>query len=486
MRSISPNGVAGTRNPALERCLNRVRSHFDRVISEGVASDGANPTRMWRASFPTRTGLGSGTEERPAEIGERVYRHIHAPGGTNLYWDQPHLLAAYTLSDHIGETSSAAAADGYISDFLERCVAPNGVFLWGNHYYYDIRRGGAVRFRGDGEPVLCDMAAETGEGHEIRPIPPAWEMFWEISPEVTERAIRSALRGHLIDPATGEFQVHAAGVPGNALLETGGLWVESLAWLCAKTGDRKLLEVARKIAAFSFGHRSAETGLIENHPTRTRWDKYTSTTEIGHWANALLRASRHVSCDEWVEMADAAITGWLKFGYDEGAGRYFGRLKVATGEAVMGPREFPYQPGDYSDVWEFLFPSHDYPMSFAECCLRLHEITGEERFEKACRRWANVIERDLPARGGSGGYAENYGKCILFLNGCAHRWGDESMRSLALRVAREGEAVLFDDGVYRGHPGEHRLDAVDGVGYFLLAAMGLYSEIEPNMRGSGW
>ena len=46
--------------------------------------------------------------------------------------------------------------------------------------------------------------------------------------------------------------------------------------------------------------------------------------------------------------------------------------------------------------------------------------------------------------------------------------------------------VLFDDGMFRGHPGEHRYDAVDGVGYLLLALIALETGQEPDLMGSGW
>ena len=438
------------------------------------------------ASLDTRTGRYPENDHRPPNIGERVYRHIQARNGSSLYWDQPALLAAYALSRLTEEPRYGDAADDYVNDFLALCVARNGVWLWGNHYFYNVALATPVCFHSDAPPVPCSMDRELGDHHEIRPISPVWDVFWRISRSHTEKSIRTALQGHLIDPQTGEFQVHAVGVPGNALLETGGIWVETLSWLYARTGDEDMISAARKIAEFSFRHRNSETGLIENHPTKTRWDKYTSTTEAGLWAGCLLRAGGHVDSDEWIPMAKTAMDAWLRYGWDPVTNRYFGKLDIASGQPVRGPRESPLQPGEFSNVWEPMFPSHDYPMPFAEACLRLYQITGATTYKTACERWVEVIDRSLPARDGAGGYAENYGRVIHFLFACARSWKDSSVYDLALRVADEGLRVLFDHGMFRGHPGEHRYDAVDGVGYFMLALLALYSKDEPDMGGSGW
>jgi hypothetical protein len=46
--------------------------------------------------------------------------------------------------------------------------------------------------------------------------------------------------------------------------------------------------------------------------------------------------------------------------------------------------------------------------------------------------------------------------------------------------------VLYAHGMFRGHPGEDRYDAVDGVGFLLLALLRLATGREPEMLGLGW
>lgn len=475
--------------------LNLVQSHFDRLLSTGTAAFGPAPCAMWMASLDTRTGRYPENDRRPPEIPRRHYRAIDAPKGCSLYWDQPSLAAAHALSDLTGDPKYAEAADAYVAAFLDRCVARNGVFLWGNHYYWDAFQGETLAFVGEETPQPVDFDAEEGAYHETRPIPPAWELFWRVSPEAAAREIRAFTANSLVDAETGGFNRHADGKQGCAFLESGGILVESLAWLFAKTGDRALLEQADRIVEFSYRHRNPDTGLLENNPTRNRWDKITCTTEVGLWAGCLMRAARLAGGrDDWLAKVDTAVSAYLRFGFDQGAGQYWGRLRVADGTPVLGrPAEtgdsalsIKHQPEDHSDIWRPLFPAHDYPMPFAESCIALHQATGAERYRLACERWVRQIDGSLPARNGRGGYAEHYGRCIHFLVGCARLAGMNGCLELARRVAREAVDTLADSGVLRTHPGEPRYDAVDGGGYLLHALLALETEQDPDMMGSGW
>jgi len=96
--------------------------------------------------------------------------------------------------------------------------------------------------------AFIDKFVRFGGGyHEIRPHTPAWEIFWRLAPEATEREIRMTGKRHVIDPATGLFNRHDDGKQGDAFVEAGSVFVESLSWLSKKTGDRSLHDLALKI-----------------------------------------------------------------------------------------------------------------------------------------------------------------------------------------------------------------------------------------------
>ncbi|MFA9477642.1 hypothetical protein ACERK3_04970 [Phycisphaerales bacterium AB-hyl4] len=463
-----------------------VQAHFDKVLASGLDCYGPDHTAMWMASLDTATGRYPIDDTRPEHIGKRVYRNIDAPKGCSLYWDQPAVVAAHALSRCVNDERYVRAADAYVRDFLKRCVASNGIFLWGNHYYYDAFRDVVMRFKSREDPIPCDPESESGELHEIRPIVPAWETFWRVDPHATDRAIRAAAAGHLVNADTGEFDRHAGRTSGCAFIEHGATMIESLAWLYAKTGDPALLEPARAMARFSFEHRHPNTGLLENNPTVDRWDKTTSTTEAGLWAGCLVRAAGLANEPAWIDMADAALSAWLAVGYDENAGRYYGRLRVADGTPIFDPPQTPYEPGNHADLWRPLFPAHDYPMQCAEAALSLYQLTSKPTYRTACERWHDMIDRELPARNGQGGYAEHYGRCLHFLLGCHTVFDEPAYLKLAHRIANEAVTVLFAQNMFRSHPGEDRYDAVDGVGFLLLGLLWLERGEEVDAMGLGW
>jgi hypothetical protein len=247
------------------------------------------------------------------------------------------VVAAYELSRLTGEPAYEEAAGSYIDAFLDRCVDQRGMFAWGNHAYYDAVVDDTVRFHGG--------------YHELRPITPAWELFWQRDRAKCTRYIRTMARRHVYDIPTGGFNRHDDGKRGHAFIESGGILVESIAWLYAKTGERDLVTLALNIARYSHSHRGESTGLVKNEPDFGRWDSKVSTTEIGVWAQSLLRASEYSSNSEFAEMARSAVAAYLRHGFDSETQRYFGQIGVHDGKPVT-PEEDGYWPGRYSNIWE--------------------------------------------------------------------------------------------------------------------------------------
>jgi hypothetical protein len=59
------------------------------------------------------------------------------------------------------------------------------------------------------------------------------------------------------------------------------------------------------------------------------------------------------------------------------------------------------------------------------------------------------------------------------------------LQALARQLADEAVAQLYSPraGMFRGHPGEDRCDAVDGVGILFLALCYLETGQEPDLMG---
>lgn len=426
-----------------------IARHLRRLTT--TAAEVAGP--MWPSVIDPRTGKYPDGDHVPG----RVYRLIGAPRGSTLYWDQPSLIAAYGLSEKTGDMFFAEAADRYVQAFLETCVADDGMFLWGNHMYYDVFERRVVRF---------------AKGHhELRPITPVWDVFHRHAPERTAAYIRTMTDRHLVDPDGGAFNRHDDGKPDHAFLEAGGILVESLAWLYGRTHDRRLLDKALKIARFSYGHRHPDTGLIKNEPLHGRWDSKVCTSEVGLWAQCLLRAAHDTGHDEFLLMARNASLAYLEHAYDPVSRRYAGQVSVETGVPVI-PESIGYWPRQTADAWNTdQWPNHDYPMPLAEVCLSLYRLTLDTTFRQAALRWADLVVETAPGRSGRWTYAENYGRCIHFLARTGKELRRPELEAAAVDLCREAVDGLFRNGMFAGATNGSLYEAVDGVGYLLLALL---------------
>lgn len=474
--SLLPNNVTVAAEPAREVPLSAsppvakptsylplIETHLRNLTTSGLDVYGPRHTGMWMAVIDTRTGRHPEVPHTP----RRVYRLIGAPRGSSLYWDQPMIVAAHRLSELTGGTELAEAADRYVRDFLATCVDRRGLFQWGNHCYYDAFEDRAAPF--------------SGGYHELRPHAPAWELFWRQDAAACRRYIRVMAARHVYDPQTGGFNRHDDGQRGHAFIESGGVLVESLAWLFAKTQDQELLDLALRIARYSYGHRGQTTGLVVNEPDFGRWDSKVCTTEVAVWAHSLLRAAAATGEEEFARMARDAVAAYLRFGYDPTAEKYFGQLSVSDGSSVV-PEKPGYWPRKHSEIWNpDQWPTHDYPMAMAEACVTLHRQTGDRLFQEGVRRWAEIVRRSPPSERESA-YAEQYGRCIAFLARAARALDDEGYATAARELADEAVQRLLENGWFQGYGGSHLYEAVDGVGYLFLALI----ELETGESAANW
>lgn len=458
----TPTALQG-RQGAKSSYLPQIEKHLQQLTTSGLDVCGPKHTGMWMAVIDTRTGRHPEFEHTP----RRVYRKIGAPRGSSLYWDQPMIVTAHRLSRLTGKPEYAAAADRYVRDFLAACVDGNGVFQWGNHCYYDA--------------FADKLAPFSGGYHELRPHAPAWELFWRQDAAACERYLRVMAGRHVYDVESGGFNRHDDGKRGHAFIESGGVLVESLAWLYAKTQDRGLLDRALRIARYSYRHHGQTTGLVINEPDFGRWDSKVCTTEVAVWANSLLRAAAASGEEEFARMVRDAIAAYLKLGYDERAGKYYGQLSVSDGRSVVAEKT-GYWPRKHAEIWNpDQWPTHDYPLALADACVTLHRRTGDPVFQEGIRRWAEIIRRSPPAER-SAAYAEQYGRCISFLTRAARALGDQRYAALARDLADEAVTRLPENGWFQGAPGSHLYEAVDGVGYLFLALI----ELETGESALGW
>ena len=454
--------------------IDYITNHLDKLIGCGTMMNyGPDPNAMWMASLNVYTGQPVTLNRDEHQLRTKAY--IHAPRGGNAYWDQPQLAAACATSEITGDTRYQNAAVAYTQDFLKRSVSRYGLLLWGNHYFYDAAKGETVWHKPCSPPQTLGLHRVTAYLHELRPITPAWKLMWQVDAKVTEQAIRAMGRYHLYDPGSNGFSVHADQERYYDFLEAGAVLVESLVWLYRQAGDRRLLRQALKIARHSFQTRNLDTGLLPVANIPGRWYHQTATTEVGLWASALLRAAHYTGHESFITMAQAAVSAYLYFAWDAETRLYFGRLNVTDGTPQTGdflPAQITArQPETHANIWNARFPSHDYPLALAEACVSLYELTHASEFEIAVDRWANIVHRQSDYVGPQ--YAEQIGRAIHFLVRAAQAFPASPYHTWAADLASDAINTLFAGGMFRGHTGEDHYQAVDGVGYLLLALLEL-------------
>jgi hypothetical protein len=439
------------------RWLAYTRKHLETVLANGVDRKGEHPSLMWYANCATPDGA-------------------PLPGGCSLYHDMPLLCAIHRFAELVGEERFARAADEYVRGFTERCLARTGLPLWGPHYHFDPEQACTMRQASpDTPPTCCDPETEIGDLHCIAPIPPAWEQLWRINPAIAEEAILGAAQFHLIDPASGQYSHTANHDPHAAILATGGILVEALAWLVRNVEGDFPLQLARSMANYAFGKRHATTGLLPANAAATDASLRTSTAELGIWAGCLVRAAALADEPEWVGMADEALSAWLHYGYNQASGCFLSAIDCDTGAPL--PSEHPtLQP------W-----SPDQPaLELAEACFLLYGETEDDEYAHACHAWRDLIAATAPANNGNGTTAGRYGRVIHFLQSCSEEWPDEGYGQLAQQIANEAIDTLWDGAMFRSAPGTDVCRSEEGIGHLLLALLYLHTDRDPHMMGSGW
>lgn len=452
--------------------LAQAQAHLHAVSAARIG-----PLPLWPAEIDTGTQslLPAGV---PSRFPPRCYRWIAAPRGANLYWDLPQVVAAHRVAALTGDTALATAADAYVGAWLTHATAPCGLLRWGNHYYWDLDRGAVAHFASAEDPHP-PAAHDDAQYHEMRPLPTPWAALARVDAAATDRAL-DACRRHIVGP-DGSFDRHATVTPvvrnQHAFLESGAILAEGWAQRAAQGGADPLAAAARSIITFSASQRG-RSGLLRNSPTLDRWDMHTATSEVGMWAGAVARCGDLLGDRTLIACAAEVLARWLELAWDPARQRFFGRLHVDSGLPVLGARTTQYQPGDWCDVWEPLFPAHDYPLPCAEACLDVYHLTGDDRFAIGAQRWLrHIVGQGLPQQATVAGNripgtcAEHYGRAIHVLDRIGSLLHDPLATLHADRLAAEAVKRLWTGTMFRGRPGEDRYAAVDGVGILLLALL---------------
>lgn len=462
------------------RYLDYARECIDLLIEHGTDRYGKVHSPMLMSILDVRTRE---CPANPLALDERwrvIRRGRRNPGGGNLYMDQPTLRAMHLLSQISGEPKYREFANRSIAWHLKNLIDDRGLIWWGWHRHYnahrDIRTGHA------------------GNPHEIHVQQIAWPLLWSADKDATRREIEAIWQWHICDKTTGECNRHADGQRGCDFAMSGGEILRAFAFLHTKTGGKTWLDRARLVADYYWRSRDPKTNLIPNRPNagRNRFDgSHFDTSIAGLHCPALLDACKLTKEPRFRHYAVAYLKAYAKHGYDAEAKQFRGSLKL-DGSPNRGPRVpsgyAGYEPRGHIDMWEPYVAGYECPIYAAQAYAYAYDVTRDDELLVAAQRWADCIRRAWPPRqcnpnawyrgyakdwAPHGTYAGLYGRTISFLLHLHALTGEAKHLDFAREVAREAVSKLYYRGLFRGHPRKPYYEAVDGVGYLLVALLQL-------------
>ena len=460
--------------------LDYARECIDLLIEHGTDRYGEVHSPMLMNIIDVRTRT---CPEEPDVLDEpfRVTRRgRRGPAGGNLYPDQPTIEAMYGLSSATGDGKYAAFADKCVNHTMTKLVDDRGFFWWGWHRHYDA--------------FLDKMTGHSGNFHEIHVQEIIWPRLWRVDSQAVTREIEAIWQWHVIDKTTGECNRHGDGQPGCDFAMSGGEILQAFAFLYSKTKDRRWLDRARLVADYYWNARHAETNLIPNRPNAgaDRFDgSHFDTSITGFHCRSLLAAYELTGQAAFRDYAVAYLKAYGKYGYDRRAKQFWGSLCL-DGTPVPGPRVSggygQYEPRGHIDMWEPYVAGYENPIYTAAAYAYACKISDDEELRETARRWADGIRAVFPPTqcdqdawygpyakdwAPHGTYAGLYGRTISFFLQLHDVTGEAEYLDFARRVARESLSKLYYRGLIRGHACKPYYEAIDGVGYLLLALLEL-------------
>lgn len=423
--------------------------------------------------------------------------HRRNPGGSDLWEDQTLLRVLVKLTELTGDEKYKQAAEDYIEAFFGSATKPDtGLLTWGTHLYWDAFED---RPGGDGD----------GRGpHEILIREPDWELMWSVSPEAVAREIEGLWEWHVVDKQTGLFNRHDDKAEGCDFAFQGSELILAFAFMHKQTGETKWRDRARLIADWHWNHRNPETNLCADAPgIEGRFDgTHHVTTIAGPYCALLLRAYAMTDDAFYRDRALAHLRAYHRYGWDEEAKSFWGMLALDGTPVKEDPNRKPrdidvyedFMPRGHVEVWRTIMYSYEFPLIAAQSYAYAAELTGDAEMIEATKKWADVIERELPPKAGhrwkhllaealpgleerGGTYAENYGRAIDFFLRAAKVTGEERYEEIARELGAEAVAKLHHSksGLFVGHASKPMYEATDGVGYLLWALLQLHDNARP-------
>jgi len=468
--------------------LDYVRACVDRLIERGTDRYGRVHSPLLMNILDVRTG-DCPADPLPLDEAYRVTRRgRRGPGGGNLYPDQAALAAMVELTELTGRARYAEFATRCANYTMTELVDERGFFWWGWHRHYDAFRDEMTGHSGNPHeihvqtaqwPLLWNANREAVQ----REIEAIWQ--WHVIDKTT---------GEVNRHGDGERGCDFAMSGGEILAAFAFLyqqtkepqWLQRARLVADYYWDRRhpetnLIANRPNAGADRFDGSHFDTSITALH-CRGLLDAYRWTGDaiFRDRAVAYLQAYARYGYDAEHEQ----FWGCLRLdGTPE------------PGPRVVGDYA-QYEPRGAIDLWQPYAAGYEFPVRTARVYAEAYKIKRDPVLMETAKRWADLLERGLPAVrcqtetwygpyarqwAPLGTYAGNYADAIAFFVRIHELTGEQRYGNLARQVAREAVSRLYYDGWLRGHPGKPYYESIDGVGELLLALLELH-RMFPNRR----
>ncbi|MBN2375058.1 MAG: hypothetical protein JXD22_01560 [Sedimentisphaerales bacterium] len=471
---------------------------LDTLIAHGTDVYGAVHTPLLMAVIDVNTLI---SPENPLLL-DSVARlepgrlHRRAERGSNLWYDQATVRAMYLVSQLVGDTKYADAADAYMAYTLQYChkaddfanVYRNGMLSWGTHIYWDCYED-------------CPGGDGGGNGpHEILVYHPEWADLYRLNAAAVTTLVDGIWQYHVWDKVNGCHNRHDDGGAGCDFAFSGGSFAMAFAYMYSVTGQQHYLDKALLVTDWHWQHRDPVTGLVPDAPALTdRYDgTHCMTSTIGPHVSQLLRCYELTGVDHFRDVAISYVKAYDNYAWDDSARNYWAMLELdgtPVPEQQASGFYDQWAPYGYVDVWRTTIYSYEFPLVAAQAAIFAYEQSDygsgrDPQLLTIAEHWAELIENNLPPYVGrrwkedleaempdvlltEGTYAENYGRTISFFVHLYRATGNDHYLSVAQDVATEAVQKLYKNGLFKGHPAKPYYEATNGVGFFLYSLLEL-------------
>ena len=401
-----------------------VEAHLGYVTDYSLDQYGRQQTGIWLGQIDIRTSGLPNAQGSDKAVAEQPWV------GSNLYLDQPTMVAAVEL----GRRTGCKCYQESITRYLEAHVR----LLKRNSQSPKTQPLDFRTCLDSNYDLFLDRYVLTNPKYFSTGIySPAWEILWQESNQLTRRAIESLTQDVLSDTQVRNDSPEAITSDENGQFHKAAISLSAASWLLENhpMGTDSLRNTAAQISRL-----------------RPRRENDLTPRTLTLWTRALMDFDKATG-------SEATPSNWQP-GIDN-------RLRSHQQLQISGTQDIR---SAFSSGGANKFNGR---LAWAELCLTAWKETGKIKYRDEAKRYADVLTEQFREKPLKKHNAETYGRVLHFL----HRFGKEMKNTqysnAAKIISKQALQQLYSPkmGMFHSHPDTNRCDSREGIGFLLLALL---------------